>query len=584
MKKIAVIGMSIECAGASSLSEFWNCICEGKNSINKTNKPFGCMSDSEVFDNNYFEISEKDSKSLDPQLKKTLENVAQAIRDAGYSIDKLQKDTAIISSSNYSNHRKKTTLNTDIDFFNNRTLCDSDFIASRTAFYLGFQGPAFAIQSACSSSLTSIDIASMYLNQEKVNYVVVIGSSIVLPQESLGTKTTGSMYSETGNCLPFSSKSDGIVEGNAIAVVILKRLDDAINDKDRIYSVIESISTNSDGNRKDNFFAPSLSGQIELYNKHTKFLNLIVPNNIKNVYWETHGTGTRIGDYIEFEGIKDFVSNSVLSNKNIYLGHIKKNIGHTIYAAGLVGLIKTCLVLYNQIIPIQSKQLEQDDLRDIENNLNTEVSIGIVSAFGIGGTNANVIISQHKSDCIHETINKASYNIKVSGKSKEYLNLELASLKFFIENNPVISIENIECGLNRIFSPSEYLFEVTVTSKDELVSILDSNIESIERNELTHFKMQIPNNKSFVGIQPIVFQHKNKTEKQTDENIKTIINDYFPELSYGDALKLNIYQSGLTSLDFVLFLSDLENALNKSFDMSSINTETKIEELIGEPL
>ena len=276
----------------------------------------------------------------------------------------------------------------------------SDTLATRVAFRLGLTGPAMTISTACSTSLVAVAQACQSLLNYQCDTALAGGVSITFPQERGYMYQEGGMVSRDGHCRPFDIDASGTVFGHGAGVVTLRRLEDAVADGDRVYAVIRGTGLNNDGADKVAFTAPSVTGQAMAIAQAQGAAG-IDPSTIG--YVECHGTGTPLGDPIEFEGLKkafDGVGAGCTA-----LGSVKGNIGHCDAAAGVIGLIKTSLALHNRILPPMANFTAPNKMIDLENSPFHIPSVAKewvedsplragVSALGVGGTNAHVILEE----------------------------------------------------------------------------------------------------------------------------------------------------------------------------------------------
>ncbi len=307
-----------------------------------------------MFDPLFWKISPKEASLMDPQLRKFVEHCWQALEQGGIITQRETESIGVFagcsSGQYYTQHIANNEEYADRSRWELRQLNDKDFLATRMSYMLGLNGPAININTACSTSLVSIVEACKNLSLKSCNYALAGGVSFALPTQHGYVYKEGMISSKDGHCRPFDEKASGTVSGSGVGVVLLKRLSDAIEDKDHIHSVIKGYSSNNDGNRKVSFSAPSVIGQTEC------ILNSQIQAGITSEtidYVECHGTGTALGDPIEIAALSDaFTENSVGQRQSAcILGAVKANIGHANTAAGVAGFIKTSMMLEEKIIP-----------------------------------------------------------------------------------------------------------------------------------------------------------------------------------------------------------------------------------------
>ncbi len=421
---IAVIGMAGRFPGARNIGEFWNNIRNGVEAITFFTdeelaamgvdpeliknpnyvKAKGVLENIEYFDPDFFDYSTREAELMDPQLRVMHECVYEALEDAGYDPGSYHGSIGLYAGS-YSNSLWMRQLSDEITTHSGllavESLNDRDYLSTRISYKLNLKGPAVTIQTACSTSLTAIDTACQSLLSGKCRIALAGGVTITLQDQAGYLHEEGMVRSPDGHCRPFDAHAKGTVGGNGVAVVVLKRLADAVADGDNIRAVIKGSATNNDGSRKVGYTAPSIEGQAEAI-RAAQAAAGIDPETI--TYIETHGTGTALGDPVEIEALKQAFG----TDKKHYcrLGTLKANIGHLDAAAGAAGFIKTVLALEHREIPPVINLETPNPQIDFENspfyldtkpgkweNENHPLRAG-VSSFGIGGTNAHVVLEE----------------------------------------------------------------------------------------------------------------------------------------------------------------------------------------------
>ena len=283
---------------------------------------------------------------------------------------------------------------------------DKDHLATRVAHQFNLRGPAMAVQTACSSSLVAVHLACQSILNGECEMALAGGSSLRVPHDVGYWYEQGSMVSPTGHCRPFDVRSDGTIFSSGVGVVVLKPLQDAIDDGDRIHAVIRGSALNNDGSTKMNYAAPNAAGQAEVVAE----AHAVAEVDASTIsYVETHGTGTPLGDPIEIEGLRQAFEISTEERSGpCYLGSVKSNIGHLETAAGIAGLIKAILCLEHRAIPATLHYTSPNPEMHIDRGpfvVRSEggpwESDGVrragVSSFGVGGTNAHVVLEEAPS-------------------------------------------------------------------------------------------------------------------------------------------------------------------------------------------
>jgi acyl transferase domain-containing protein len=424
--EIAVIGMAGRFPGAKTIHEFWENLKQGKESItffsdcelieNRVEpellkNPFyvkakGVLENDDYFDAEFFGYTPAEADMMDPQVRIFHECAWQALEDAGYYPEAYKGLIGLYAGANssfYWEALKASSKSMMLDPFSAALLMDKDYLTTRVAYRLNLTGPCISVHTACSTSLVAIHLAFYGLLNAECDLAIAGGISVSLPQKSGYLFQEEMILSPDGHCRAFDAAANGTLLGNGAGVVILKRLEDALSEKDHIYAIIKGSAINNDGIRKIGFTAPSIEGQVDVV-KAAHNMAEIDPESIG--YVETHGTGTNVGDPIEIEALKRAFDTD--EKHFCAVGSVKTNIGHLYVAAGVAGFIKTVLSLKHQLI-LPSLNFEHPNSGiDFENSpffVNTQLSAwkrkeeqkplrAAVTSLGIGGTNAHMILEE----------------------------------------------------------------------------------------------------------------------------------------------------------------------------------------------
>ncbi|MGD9619479.1 MAG: type I polyketide synthase [Mycolicibacterium sp.] len=431
---IAVIGMAGRFPGANSVSAFWRNLRAGVESIVDltedellaagvseralANRSYvrraALMSGIEEFDADFFGFTPHAARMLDPQHRLFLQTTFHALEDAGYDPAGLDATVGVFgtsSASGYllhnlmSNHDPMMVIGQGASFemVNLSLQNDKDHLATRVAHQFDFRGPALAVATACSSSLVAVHLACQSILNGECDIALAGGSSLRIPHRVGYWYEQGSMVSPTGHCRPFDVRSDGTIFGSGVGVVVLKALQDAIDDGDRIHAVIRGSALNNDGATKMTYAAPNALGQAEVIAE----AHAVAEVDASTIgYVESHGTGTPLGDPIEIEGLRQaFDLAEGIRNGPCYIGSVKSNIGHLETAAGIAGLIKAILCLEHKAIPATlhytspNPELHIDRgpfrVRSADGPWESDgIRRAGVSSFGVGGTNAHIVLEE----------------------------------------------------------------------------------------------------------------------------------------------------------------------------------------------
>ncbi|ROR35309.1 type I polyketide synthase [Kitasatospora cineracea] len=419
---VAVTGLHARLPGPADPAKWWAALCAGE-ALTSTLDPDdlaargvprhllddpayvpvrGLLEDAERFDAELFGISPREAELIDPQHRLMLEASWAALEDAGRNplADRLR--TAVFASSSSSKYLPRILGNPAATADTLAALhvgTGRDFMAGRIAYRLGLQGPAVNVLTACSSSLVAVHLAVQALNAGDCDQAVVVAASVGFPQAG-HTHLRGGIMSADGRCRPFDARATGTVGGSGVLAVVLRRFED-LGTRSACHGVILGSAVNNDGSAKAGFNAPAPQGQSAVIRAALRSGD-VAPGSLG--YVETHGTGTYVGDPIEWSALSAALRGAGLAG-SIPVGALKANIGHLDAAAGLAALYKALLVLkHGQVPPVANFETLNPLLADLDSPLRvpTETSAwqgpeprrAGVSSFGIGGTNAHVIVEQ----------------------------------------------------------------------------------------------------------------------------------------------------------------------------------------------
>lgn len=517
---VAIIAMSGAFSGARTISELWQMIAEqregirmysrkecAEKGIEKTmldNPDFvpaaGLVDDIDLFDPAFWGLSPNESRQIDPQIRKFAEHCWYALESAGYSDQRKQLKVGVFAGSGYSSYYSENILNGEaseqIDIWEAYNSNSKDALATKTAFLLGLTGPANSINTACSTGLVSVIEACQKLELGACDMALAGGVSLILPEKLGHIFREGMILSKDGHCKTFDNDATGTVAGSGVGVVLLKRLEDAIKDKDPIVGVIKGYCINNDGDRKSGYTAPSVLGQSECIINAQRHAN-VLSDDIS--YVECHGTATKLGDPIEVLALKEAFSynkNTSYDSKDpVILGSVKANIGHADSAAGTAGLIKVCSMLQNKLIPGQVNftnlnteiRLDQTNFKISEKSKpwttgQQKTRLAGVSSFGIGGTNAHVIVGEYLDPgddhrLKYPELEKKSYIIPFSAKSRLSLQNYRDALLDYLKKNSAeenkLSLKSIAYTLQERRAQFNYRSAFAADSVPELIRQLE---------------------------------------------------------------------------------------------------------------
>ena len=413
---IAIIGMAGRFPKASNISEFWQTLCAGQTGMTihqLTPAEQELMPENWVpvtltlegaadFDAGLFNLTPREAAMIDPQQRCFLEVCHTALEHAGYAPRQTAGKVGVFAGVSPSQYFIEHVIQ-HVDSHNAMSLFTGslpDQLATRVAWHLNLRGPALTVATACSTSLAAVSVAVQYLESFQCDMALVGGSSLQLGDEKGYQYIEGSIFARDGVCRPFDEQASGTLTGSGVAAVVLKRTKEALADGDHIIAVIRSSALNNDGNQKVGYSAPSESGQTELVLEAMTAADLPVS---KVKYIEAHGTATKLGDPIELAALSRAYQRLGAAVQQTYIGSLKTNYGHLDAAAGITGLIKAALVLEQGVIPPMPHFNQANRAFALENSplkvnqslvqlARDDEMLAAVSSFGIGGTNAHVVL------------------------------------------------------------------------------------------------------------------------------------------------------------------------------------------------
>lgn len=438
-KDIAIIGMYGKFPGAEDLEEYWKNLVEEKDCISNipmerwNTKDFndkliennqtpiydkgGFINNIDKFDANFFEISPREATLMDPQQRILLENIWNTIEDSGHRIsDYSDTNTGIfigVATSDYTDVLR--AYDKPIEAFTS-TGASHCILCNRISYFFNWHGPSEPIDTACSSSLVAIHRAVQSIQNGDCDQAIAGGINIISSPLLFMAFGMAKMLSPDGQCKTFDKEANGYVRGEGVGTILLKPLQKAEEDGDHIYGVIKGTAINH-GGRGNTLTAPSPELQANVIKRAYERAGF-KSNTVG--YIEAHGTGTKLGDPVEIEGLKLALKNGTEANTSItgncYIGTVKTNIGHLEAAAGIAGIIKVLLSMKNRILPGNVHFKELNPYIDIEDTPfkilkhsctwkhleddNGEIipyRAG-VSSFGFGGTNAHIALEEYKTN------------------------------------------------------------------------------------------------------------------------------------------------------------------------------------------
>jgi acyl transferase domain-containing protein len=427
-------------------TERWNAEARYNSDITQpgtiNNKRGGFIKDIKGFDAGLFGISPAEAVSMDPQIRLSLELAFEAFEHAGYPLQKLKgTSTGVYIGSCFNDYRdlcyKDVQAGVTSHTITGNTNC---CISGRVAYYFGLEGPALTVDTACSSSMVAVHYAIRDLLSGDTDRAIAGGVNLMITPENHMAFTSLNALSPDGTCYSFDARANGYVRSDGGAMLILKRLEDAVNDGDDILAVIASSQVNNDGYSKS-FTAPNPKAQEKLIRKAIEKAG-ITPADID--YIEAHGPGTYVGDPIELNAISG-VFDGEGRQQPLYVGSIKSNIGHTESASGVASLLKAILTVREQTI-FPNLNFEQPNPRFDWASSAIKVPVDViktgrrmcvgVNSFGISGTNVHQIIlpapepASKEKDSVQRSL---PYLLPISAADDDMLKTRTAQLTAWLK-------------------------------------------------------------------------------------------------------------------------------------------------------
>lgn len=473
---IAIIGMAGRFPGADNVLTFWDNLLNGKESITfftqeellaegipaelLTDPDYvsarGTLKDIDLFDADFFGITPREAEITDPQHRLFMESCWEALEDAGYDPERYPHRIGVFAGESLNSYllehvypQYRGTLG--LESLQMAIGNDKDSLTTSVSYRMDLRGPSITVQTSSSTSLVAISLACQSLLYYQCDMALAGGAAVGAQQRTGYLYQEGGIMSKDGHCRAFSADSSGFVTGSGVGTVLLKRLEDAVQDQDHIYAVIRGFAINNDGSKKVSYAAPSVEGQAEVIAEAIACAGV----NADTIgYVEAHGTGTAMGDPVEWAALSLAFGLQTNQKQFCAIGSVKTNIGHLDTAAGVAGLIKTALILKHGRIPATLHYNLPNPLIDMGNTpfyINSSLQDwpqqqfprrAGVSSLGMGGTNAHVVLEQAPF--------RASYQEEVqprllllSGRTATALESMAANLANYIEKNPEIPLSHV---------------------------------------------------------------------------------------------------------------------------------------------
>ncbi|MEM7342692.1 MAG: type I polyketide synthase [Chloroflexota bacterium] len=503
---VAIVGMSGRFPGATDIDTFWQNLCNGVESIthfaeqhldpsldpDQTKQPNyvkarGIVADADKFDAAFFGFTPKMAEIMDPQQRVCLEVAWSALEDAGYDSENFDGMIGVyagMANNSYfpSSIFGRADVINRVGEFQAMLANEKDYLATRISHQLNLTGPSVGVYTACSTSLVAVVQAFYSLMSFQCDMALAGGVTITAPQASGYLHQEGGIQSSDGHCRPFDAKAEGTVFGDGVGMVVLKRLEDAVADGDRICAIIRGAAMNNDGATKVSYAAPSVDGQAQVIAMAHAQAD-INPETIS--YIEAHGTATHLGDPIEIEALTQAFRDQTDKKQFCAIGSVKSNFGHLIAASGVAGLIKTTLALQHKQLPPTLHFEKPNPQIDFENSpfyVNDTLQAWSadqaprragISSFGIGGTNAHVILEEAPS-AKPSGPSRPQQLLMVSAKNEAALDTATANLAEQLQQQPDLSVADTAYTLQTGRRDFKYRRMVVCSDKAEAETLLSS--------------------------------------------------------------------------------------------------------------
>ena len=435
-KSIAIVGVALRAPQVTNIDELWDVVKNKKVVLSEINKSHfstsvssekwvgGEIKDAYNFDPMFFGVSPSEARYMDPQQRTFLKVTYEAMQDGNIISDSDSKVGVYVGAeqNNYAEQfnngryikaiedclksgdsvekiaRILSAASMKSDAVPGNSLNE---LAARVSYTFGLKGPSMVLNTACSSSLVALSVACGDLRNGKVKAAVVGGVNMNLSDTPYMSMTELGALSKTNSCRPFDEKADGMMLGEAVVSIVLKRKKDAVENGDYIYGLIKDVTTNNNGSTQG-ITVPTVNGEKEVMSELIE-QNPEVPGKIK--YIDAHGTATPLGDPVEISSIQKAYGDYV--DDTVYIGSSKGNFGHPLAASGLLSLVKCLAILEHDEIPPVAGLVNRSKYVELEKNFELAVEnkkinekdycVG-VNAFGFGGTNAHVVIGKYIND------------------------------------------------------------------------------------------------------------------------------------------------------------------------------------------
>lgn len=511
---IAIVGVGCRFPGhVDGPKAFWQLLRDGKDAIGEippnridvaayydprpaspgkmTSRWGGFLDQIDMFDAAFFGISPREAERMDPQQRLLLQVAWEALEDAGQKIDRLSgSDAGVFIGMWLNDYEARLFAEPRAVDFHMTTGTGRYSASGRLSYFLGIQGPSLTVDTACSSSLVAVHLACRSLWSGECSLALAGGANVILQPHISIAYSQAKMIAPDGRCKFGDASANGYVRSEGAAIVVLKPLAAALTDGDPIYALIRGSAVNNDGSSSGYLTTPGRRGHEELLRKAYCDAG-VSPGRVQ--YIEAHGTGTIAGDPVEIGALGTVLSADRAIGEVCYLGSVKTNFGHTEGTAGIAGLIKTALMLKHRMIPASlhlkkpNPAIPWDDYPfEIPRKLTTwpnrsESVIAGVSAFGIAGTNAHVVLSDAPRDQDGDKTGPVANSaclLPISARSPEALASLVRAYRSMLEDAQAPSLSDVAFTAALRRSHHEYRFAAVSDSRGGMGDLLAAFLRS----------------------------------------------------------------------------------------------------------
>lgn len=496
--EIAIIGIALQMGGANDLEALWEMIKNNETGFNGLSEQrrkdlfdrFGVaeiesaayMDRIDLFDHQFFNIPPAEAERMDPEQRIMLESAVKAIHNAGYVPADLTGERIGVFYNT-----ERSLYEYFFDDISNLSLVSHmpAMMGARLANFMDWRGPVLGIDTTCSSSLVALYQACQSILNDECTMALAGGVNLEIPFHKIIKASP--VQSRSQQCRPFDNSADGILGGEGAICVLLKRLDEALADRDPIHAIVKGAAINHSGGYIQNISAPSPTSQREVIQMAWKNAG-VDPKEIRFV--EAHGTGTVLGDPIEFSGLASaFEGHGAPGEKICSISSVKGQFGHLNALAGLAGLARLVLALkHKKLLPqpgfeeinvnideANAPVYIQRELEDWQHHGNSP-RLGGLSSYGMSGTNVHVVLEEatRAEDVELTRQGQQSYLLKIGGRTAALANDVKAYLLSFLKSNTAVNLARFCYAVNKITGNMAYGRSITFSTREELIAVLEN--------------------------------------------------------------------------------------------------------------